>query len=242
MANLFLILLLVSLAALVVGVINPRWAMPWASSPSRLKSSGLYAGAVVAFFVAFGVTTDNTKQPTANSQQATAGTPKKAEEPAPTPETPEELVAARMPENQKRFLEVMEEAAEEYEDAPNELVKSDIDRQRRADSKEFTPGGSVSNWVGIVEELGTNGDGNGIIAIRANSSTTFETWNNAISDIQSNTLIPHGSELYKTVSRLSEGDAVAFSGKLVDEGSATEYGSVTEPEFIVRFSNIELLH
>lgn len=246
MANIFLIVLLFSLLAIVVGVINPRWAMPWATTPSRIKATGLYVAVMLACFIGFGITTDSAEQRAAAEdpaeQQATAAAEAPAPAPEPDPLSPSELVVERMPEDQKSFLDVMAEASEAYKDAPNELVKSDIDRDRRTNSQEFTPGGELSGWVGVVEHLGTNGDGNGIVTIRANPITTFQTWNNAISDHRHKTLIPHDSELYDAIAQLAEGTPVVFSGRLLDEGSTTEHGSVTEPEFIVRFSSIKPLH
>ncbi|KMQ73997.1 hypothetical protein [Marinobacter subterrani] len=247
MSDIFLVVLLLSLIALVAGMIKPRWALPWASTPSRGKAAGLYVAAILASFVGFGITTDQAKKATADAteteQRTTTETaqPEPAAEPEPEPLSPAELAANNMPEAQKSFLAVMADAARAYEDAPNELVKSTIERDRRTDSREFTKDG-LTAWTGVLERLETNGDGNGIVVIRANSHTTFQTWNNAYSDAQYNTLIPNGSELYTKVAQLSVGAPVRFSGNIVSEGSATERGSVIEPEFIVRFSNVEALH
>lgn len=249
MSDIFILLVLLALLAIVVGLINPRWTMPWAAAPGRLKVVGMYFLVAIACFIGFGVTMEPAEQASAAAETtdrpAKTATTKATPEPSPAkpdPLSPAELVAARMPENQKKFLKVMAGAAEQYESAPNELVKSTIDKQRRTDSREFTPSGKLSGWVGVLERLGTNGDGNGIVVIRANPNTTFQTWNNAFSDIEDKTLIPNGSALYNAVAQLAEGTPVTFSGRLVDEGSTTERGSVMEPEFIVRFSQIEPLH
>jgi len=247
-SNIFLIVLLLSLIALVVGVINPRWAMPWASNPSRGKAAGLYFALILVALIGVGATTDTTEQTATAAkpaeQQSDGQVVEQEPEPAAKPEplSPVKLVATRMPAGQKSFLAVIAEAANAYEDAPNELVKSSIDKARRVDSREFTSNGQLKGWVGILERLGTNGDGNGIIVIRANPKTTFQTWNNAFSDINDKTLIPNGSELYNAVAQLAEGTPVIFSGRLLGEGSTTEEGSVMEPEFIVRFSSIEPVH
>ncbi|SFU00101.1 hypothetical protein SAMN04487956_14916 [Halomonas saccharevitans] len=252
MSDLFIVILLVALLALIVGAINPRWALPWSSKPKRLSAIGLYSAIVVASFVGFGLTMDaetakqgseETSQQRAGGDDITAAESEAAAEPDPEPLSPAERVAQRMPENQQEFLSVMANAAAEYDDAPNELVQSRIDRERKSASREFVgDGGLVTNWVGILESLGTNGDGNGIVTIRANEQVVFKTWNNALSDIDARTLIPHDSELYETLAGLSKGAAVSFSGRLIDEGSMTEKGSVMEPEFIVRFSSITPLN
>lgn len=245
MSDIFLVVLLLSLIALIAGIIKPRWALPWAATPSRTKAAGLYVTAILVSFVGFGITTDHTEQATAaateTEQQESTATAQPEPEPEPEPLSPTELANKSMPEAQKSFLAVMADAAKAYEDAPNELVKSSIERDRRTESREFTKDG-MSAWTGVLERLETNGDGHGIVVIRANPNTTFQTWNNAYSDAQYNTLIPNGSELYNTVAGLATGTPVRFSGNIVSEGSATERGSVIEPEFIVRFSNVEPLH
>ena len=60
-----------------------------------------------------------------------------------------------------------------------------------------------------------------------------------------NTLIENGSDLYNSISDLSEGDRVVFSGTFIPddsdfirEGSVTERGSMTDPEFILKFSDV----
>ncbi|WP_189469775.1 hypothetical protein [Litchfieldella qijiaojingensis] len=247
MSDLFIAVLLIAVLALIVGVINPRWALPWSPSPKRLSAIGIYSAIVVVSFIGFGLSVDSEDQEQvtegATTQQSDSGAAVAATEPEPEAE-PEPLssferVAAEMPANQRNFLAVMADAAAQYDEAPNELVQSRIDRERKVASREFVgEGGLVTNWVGILETLGTNGDGNAIVTIRGNDQVVFKTWNNALSDMEAKTLIPHDSDLYVALAELSEGTAVTFSGRLRDEGSMTERGSVMEPEFIVRFSSI----
>ena len=73
----------------------------------------------------------------------------------------------------------------------------------------------------------------------------MKTWNNTLSDIGDHTLIATNSPLYGPVSQLREGQSVRFSGELVrdsldcfKEGSLTVSGAMTEPEFIIRFTDI----
>jgi len=95
----------------------------------------------------------------------------------------------------------------------------------------------------------TNSQGKGIISVQLEGTEIrVETLNNAISDLTFNTLIEHGSPLYKTISELNLGDKVMFSGTFLSgeddyiaEGSLTEFGAMTSPDFIFRFSDIEKL-
>jgi hypothetical protein len=59
------------------------------------------------------------------------------------------------------------------------------------------------------------------------------------------TLIPHGSALYDQVAKLAVGTTVIFSGifgpgdrDYLEEMSMTEEGSMTDPEFLFKFTNI----
>ena len=65
MSDLFLVLLLLSLAGLVVGLIRPQLL----KMPSRKMAAGVFAGAVVLFFILFGVTTP--QQPATVADTAT---------------------------------------------------------------------------------------------------------------------------------------------------------------------------
>ncbi len=72
---------------------------------------------------------------------------------------------------------------------------------------------------------------------------SLKNWNNELSDIRGNTLIPQGSDLFRAVSELAKGDRVKVSGRFlrddkdyIMEGSPTERGAMSEPEFIVQFS------
>lgn len=53
MSNIFLFLLLLSLAAIIAGLIKPQWLR----MPSRKMAGGVFSGAAVLFFILFGVTT-----------------------------------------------------------------------------------------------------------------------------------------------------------------------------------------
>jgi predicted aspartyl protease len=93
----------------------------------------------------------------------------------------------------------------------------------------------------------TTSEGKGILAVKllGPGNITVKTWNNGLSDIGSNTLIPHGSTLYNQVANLAKGDTVLFIGSFAQgaedyilEPSLTEEGSMSSPEFIFTFTSI----
>jgi hypothetical protein len=101
------------------------------------------------------------------------------------------------------------------------------------------------NWTGTVTKLSTNGEGRGILEIQIARDIFVKTWNNALSDTFDNTLIDPQSNLFRTASQLHEGQKVRFAGTFptsdtdcIEEPSLTLEGSITEPEFIIRFESV----
>lgn len=171
-----------------------------------------------------------------------------SEDPTPAPEPPEPELT--FPPQQQAFLDALDEAKTEYNEAPNELKKSAVRRNRKSKIKKVLKGKkAIKNWVGVISELGTTGDGNAYLTVKIpESDASIQTWNNEFSDISSNTLIGPRSSLYEAVSDLSTGQKVRFSGTFrsgrldfVHEASLSEYGSMDEPEFIFKFTSVEPL-
>ena len=152
----------------------------------------------------------------------------------------------QIPPEQQSFVKLVESYYDSYKQAPNELKKSAL----RADRKTAIQGAlgnvTVQDWVGTLRNMGTNSDGKASIIIQlAGSKIEVKTWNNAVSDIADKTLIETGSELYNTLSNLSKGSTVRFTGTFklgendyIREASLTESGSMTSPAFIMSFTNV----
>jgi hypothetical protein len=105
----------------------------------------------------------------------------------------------------------------------------------------------VSGWVGQIETLTTNNDGRRVMSVAIGNKIYLKTWNDAVSDVGDGTLIKPGSALYEKALKLRTGERVAFSGRLFREAGSkdcfresrpTMDGSMMEPEFIFRFSDI----
>ncbi len=91
-------------------------------------------------------------------------------------------------------------------------------------------------------------EGKGVLSITLDDNLTLSTWNNVVSDVGSQTLIEPSSPLFATASSLKEGDAVVFSGTFfpdqtdcVQEKGLSLEGSMTEPDFLFRFTAISPL-
>lgn len=75
-----------------------------------------------------------------------------------------------------------------------------------------------------------------------------KTWNNSFSDAGERTLLQPDGRVFRAVSALSKSQLVQFSGTLFrssadcfHETSMTQHGSMTNPEFVFRFSDIEAI-
>jgi hypothetical protein len=155
----------------------------------------------------------------------------------------------RPPLNKKQlaFINAVTRFYDDYREAPNELKKSALRAQRKQAIQQALGGSrSATDWAGTLKSMRTNSDGDAYIVVELDGADfTVQCWNNALSDMFDNTLIPQSSSVFGTLSELSVGDRVVFSGTFasdekdfIGEQSITEYGSMTDPEFTFRFTNV----
>lgn len=146
------------------------------------------------------------------------------------------------PTEQKEFVNIVNESRTAYKAASNDMAKGGVRSDRKdAICRLLTPG-HKENWVGVIESLDSNSEGKGILSVSIGNDITLETWNNALSDIASNTLINTKSNLFQIVSTMQEGDHIVFSGSFlrsnidcVEEQSLTLNGSLSSPSFTFKF-------
>ena len=155
--------------------------------------------------------------------------------------------APSLPSDEETFVSTIKSSQVPYKDAPNELKKSAL-RSGRASSIRTALNGKrkFTNWIGKLESMSTTSDGHAVVSVSIADDLHLKTWNNAVSDVGDKTLIHQDNPMYSVISELKEGTTVRFSGEFlpskqdfVKEGSISEEGSMTDPEFIVRFSSIE---
>ena len=153
-----------------------------------------------------------------------------------------------IPEKQKSFSQVVMTFVGKYKSAANELKKSAVRTERKIALKDaLNSSYEIVDWIGTLKDMGTTSERNAYVSIQPDGCNfRVQTWNNELSDISGNTLIPQGTELYKKVADLDKGNRVLFSGHFVpgeddfvQEQSVTEQGSMTDPEFTVIFTSIK---
>ena len=157
------------------------------------------------------------------------------------PDTPE-------PDTQRRFVETVASYQKIFRDAENELQQSSARVKRRQALADLGMGMHIDGWIGSIKRMTTTSDGDAAIIVSLGSNIDLHTWSNAISDMRTGTLIPHGTELYEILSRMERGKKIKFSGTFLTsnedyyyETSVTIEGSMSKPEFLFKFTAISKL-
>jgi len=117
----------------------------------------------------------------------------------------------------------------------------------------------ISEWLGAIQEIRKTGDGSAsvVLSLPCQPPVRVETWNNNAaldaSDVPGKwyalhgTLIRPSSETYSKLTELRAGDHASFDGEFIaavwdpdglHDMSISERGSMTEPEFLFRFTSI----
>lgn len=150
-----------------------------------------------------------------------------------------------VPEKQSSFSNVVADYTARFGEARNELQQSTLRNQRQADIANALGDYTVDSWVGTISNLATNSEGKAILSVTISPEIRIKTWNNAFSDIASNTLIEQGTPVYEALFNLSNGQRVIFSGSFfpsrddfIQETSLTISGSMRSPEFLFRFTSV----
>ena len=146
------------------------------------------------------------------------------------------------------FRELINQSQEDYRNAHNNILKSEARDKRRHNLLRSLSSLKVKNWHGIITEIDTTSDGRVIFGVEIErSNIVLSTWNNSLSDIFDYSLIEKGSNVYKQVRNLSVGQKVNFSGTFyqdksdfIREKSVTENGSMLMPEFLFKFTDVNV--
>jgi hypothetical protein len=153
-----------------------------------------------------------------------------------------------LPSDERRFVNAVLSARASYLKAANEMAAGGTRSARQQAICNAIVNQQASDWIGRIETLTSNGDGKGVLSLSMTKFIHFATWNNDLSDIGDHTLIDPNSSMFKDLANLKVGDLVKFSGRFsssntdcVGEHSVTLSGSMTDPEFTVRFTSIRKL-
>ena len=148
------------------------------------------------------------------------------------------------PPAQAAFLAAVTQARVQCQAARNDMDRSEARVARKTAICLALPQHTARDWIGRIYRLSSNSEGDVVVGIAIGPEVYVTTWNNSISDIGDNTLIPPGSPVFQALTVMRRDDPVKFSGTFivsnvdcVKETSLTQEGSMTVPEFLLRFSN-----
>ncbi|MDE1488576.1 hypothetical protein KKI90_21645 [Xenorhabdus bovienii] len=153
------------------------------------------------------------------------------------------------PIKENQFVDIVDKYVKRTQKANNDMQIAALKTDRAPEICSLLKGNlNAINWTGKIVDLNSNGDGKGVIVIALTKEIHVRTWNNAFSDSGNNTLINQETALFKSAVSLEKGQLVKFSGSFISdrdecirEISVTQNGSMEEPEFLFRFSDISLL-
>ncbi len=151
------------------------------------------------------------------------------------------------PTEEVNFITAVQRAKDQFASGSNDMQKGASRPTRAREICAVLRSLQIQNWVGTIEELTSNSDGKGVVTINIGEAILVKTWNNSLSDIVDETLIDPESPLFNKASALVKGEMVFFSGSFlpnkidcVKEASLSLHGSITSPEFIMKFSDISV--
>jgi hypothetical protein len=150
--------------------------------------------------------------------------------------------------SQDDFCKTIKQSIRDYQDAEqrgdNEVSLSSLRQERKEAIHSIIGSGELSEWIGVLNSVSTDRDQTARIAIQLPCGARVRTDFNGDG-------IPPSSPMYATIAKVREGARVQFNGEFqitgpnskdwIREGSLTELGSMTDPEFIVSFTDINIL-
>jgi hypothetical protein len=150
-----------------------------------------------------------------------------------------------LPADEQKFISIIKAVADKIESTSSSLKEAKYRSARDASACAALTDNGARKWVGTVTDIGANGDGYGYISVKIAEGITVQTWNNAFSDFQDNTLVKPSKPFFDRMTNLEEGDKIYFAGTfLSDDNSCLKGTNITKtfygltPQFLMRFSNI----
>ncbi|MFN8996815.1 MAG: hypothetical protein ACK5X3_24565 [Pseudomonadota bacterium] len=201
---------------------------------------------IVLAFLGLAIYGTFTDPPAPKASPEEANAPSAAPQASATPEPPPPQ-ALPLPADQIAFRDVIQASRLAYDAAGNDLAKGGERPKRGQAICQTLESRTVKDWVGKVYRLSTNSEGRGVLSVELDGDIWVSTWSIALADIGSDTMIDPASALFASLSALSEGDTVVFSGSFLkdgqdldcfDEKSAMMDFSMSQPEFVFRFSDV----
>jgi hypothetical protein len=222
--------------------LTPSTQKPW------WKKKRIMIPLVLVLIVGAAGSSGNSEEET-SKPQATSSTSEETQEPVaveePVKAEPSGGEYGEYPAAQAKFISIVEAAKDAISDAETDLQRNVALRARDKDLCATLSNNKATNWTGLIDSVGANGEGKAYVEIKIADRITIKTWNNAFSDLSDNTLIPTTSNFFNDLVSMKDDDLVNFSATfLKGSNSCLKKANLTEtfygisPEFIVKFSNV----
>jgi hypothetical protein len=204
---------------------------------------------LILLVVVIGASSSGSSKDSADSDKTTpSASSEKADEPVaeePVKEEPAGGEYGNYPAAQAKFIKVIEVAKDKIDAAETDLQESVALRTRDKDLCAILGNYTATNWTGVIDNVGANGEGKAYVEIKLADNVKVKTWNNAFSDSGDGTLIPETSKFFNSLVALKKGDLVTFSATFLrgdnfclKKANLTQTFYAIDPGFIVRFTNV----
>ena len=157
------------------------------------------------------------------------------------------VLAPQQPKDQAAFTQAVRTARAAFDKAPDD-ERDAIQPQRAAAICKALPKPEVKNWIGQIQSLDTDSGKRLTVTMALPDGTLVKTWNNAMSDMEDQTLVPASSPVAQSLGKMKAGDTVRFAGTFfADEPDCYRSSrlslmqSMMEPSFLFRFTAVEKL-
>jgi hypothetical protein len=224
---------------------NKAESTPKDSRPWYKKKAIVIPLVLVVLIIGAGSNSDSEESGTATETSSAEIPSSNSTTEAPAEAEPTGGEFGNYPPDQAAFVKVIEEAKEAIGAAETDLQESVALRARDKKLCALLTGNKATNWTGIVDNVGANGEGKAYVYVEIAEKVKVITWNNSFSDISADTLIPTSSKFFDKLVAMQKGDLVTFSATLLKnsnsclkKGNLTEYFYGERPEFVAKFSDI----
>ena len=217
---------------------TPKSSRPW------YKKKAIVIPLIILFLI-IGVASNTEVEETATTETSASQNSSDSNTEEPVEAEPAGGEFGDYPADQAAFVKIVEEAKGTIDAAETDLQESVALRARDKQLCALLTGNKATNWTGIVNNVGANGEGKAYVYIEIADKVKVMTWNNSFSDISDDTLIPTSSKFFDKLVAMQKGDLVTFSATLLKssnsclkKGNLTEFFYGQRPEFIARFSDV----
>jgi hypothetical protein len=218
---------------------TPKSSRPW------YKKKAIVIPLIILVLIIGGASNTEVEETATTETSASENSSSSSKTEAPVEAEPAGGEFGDYPADQAAFVKIVEEAKGTIDAAETDLQESVALRARDKQLCALLTGNKATNWTGIVNNVGANGEGKAYVYIEIAEKVKVMTWNNAFSDISDDTLIPTSSKFFDKLVEMKKGDLVTFSATLLKssnsclkKGNLLEYTYGQRPEFIARFSDV----